>query len=80
MNTNRLGPPVSHEGWLLRLPGCPRALPLRRRLHRHPAPDGEINESTDTSDTLDWLLATSGHNGKAGICGISYSGFFAGAL
>lgn len=41
---------------------------------------GKINESTDTYDTIDWLLKnTKGHNGRAGIVGISYPGFYAAA-
>jgi putative CocE/NonD family hydrolase len=40
----------------------------------------DIDESTDTFDTIDWLLKNvKGHNGKAGIVGISYSGFYAAA-
>ena len=37
----------------------------------------EIDESTDTYDTLDWLLANiKGNNGKAGAFGVSYPGFY----
>jgi putative CocE/NonD family hydrolase len=40
----------------------------------------DIDESTDTYDTIDWLLKNvRGHNGKAGIQGISYPGFYAAA-
>jgi putative CocE/NonD family hydrolase len=36
------------------------------------------DESTDTYDTLEWLLKNvAGHNGRAGIMGISYPGFYA---
>lgn len=36
------------------------------------------NESTDTYDTIDWLLKNlSNHNGKVGQWGISYPGFYA---
>jgi hypothetical protein len=36
-----------------------------------------VDESTDTYDTIDWLLKNvPGNNGKAGIYGISYPGFF----
>jgi len=39
-----------------------------------------INESTDTYDTIDWLIKNiKGNNGKAGIVGISYPGFYAAA-
>ncbi len=35
-----------------------------------------IDESTDTSDTIDWLLKNvPGHNGRVGILGISYGGW-----
>ena len=35
-----------------------------------------IDESTDTFDTIDWLLKNiKGNNGKAGILGISYAGW-----
>ena len=35
-----------------------------------------IDESTDTWDTIDWLLKNiSGHNGKVGMYGISYDGW-----
>jgi putative CocE/NonD family hydrolase len=37
----------------------------------------DIDESTDTWDSIDWLLKNvRGHNGKAGIWGISYPGFY----
>jgi len=37
----------------------------------------DIDESTDTFDTIDWLLKNiPGHNGKAGMWGISYPGFY----
>jgi putative CocE/NonD family hydrolase len=42
-----------------------------------------INESTDTYDTIDWLVKNVPHNnGKAGMWGISYPGFYttAGAI
>jgi len=38
---------------------------------------GAVDESTDTSDTIDWLLAhVPGHNGRVGMWGISYPGFY----
>jgi hypothetical protein len=43
----------------------------------------DIDESTDTYDTIEWLLANlDGHNGRAGQWGISYPGFYtiAGAI
>src|SRR5271154_1656260 len=37
----------------------------------------DVDESSDTYDTLDWLLKNiPNNNGKAGIYGISYPGFF----
>ena len=37
----------------------------------------EIDESTDTYDTIEWLLErVRGHNGRVGISGISYPGFY----
>lgn len=40
----------------------------------------DIDESTDTFDTIDWLLKrVANHNGKVGMCGISYPGFYTAA-
>lgn len=40
----------------------------------------DVDESTDTYDTIEWLLHNvPRNNGKAGIWGISYPGFFAAA-
>jgi uncharacterized protein len=42
----------------------------------HSKQKGAIDESTDTWDTVDWLIKNvSGNNGKAGIFGISYPGW-----
>ncbi len=39
-----------------------------------------IDESTDAWDTIDWLAKNiPGHNGKVGMAGISYPGFYASA-
>lgn len=39
-----------------------------------------IDESTDTYDTIEWLLDnTDNHNGRVGMWGISYPGFYAAA-
>jgi uncharacterized protein len=38
---------------------------------------GEIDEATDTYDTVEWLLANLNDNGKVGVYGISYPGFYA---
>ncbi len=41
---------------------------------------GEFDESTDMFDTVEWLLKNvPNHNGKVGIWGISYPGFFVSA-
>jgi putative CocE/NonD family hydrolase len=40
----------------------------------------EVDESTDTYDTIEWLLQNvPGHNGKVGMWGISYPGFYVAA-
>jgi len=40
----------------------------------------DVDESTDAYDTIDWLLKNvPGNNGKAGLYGISYPGFFVAA-
>ena len=40
----------------------------------------QIDESSDTYDTIDWLVKNlPNHNGKVGIVGISYPGFYAAA-
>ena len=40
----------------------------------------KIDESTDTYDTIDWLIKNvENNNGKVGIYGISYPGFYASA-
>jgi putative CocE/NonD family hydrolase len=42
----------------------------------HKSPNS-VDESTDTSDTIEWLLKhVKGHNGKVGQTGISYPGFY----
>src|SRR5678816_3690410 len=43
----------------------------------HTTQTGAVDESTDTWDTIDWLIKnTENNNGKAGIFGISYPGWF----
>jgi putative CocE/NonD family hydrolase len=45
----------------------------------NPAKKGpeDVDESSDTFDTITWLLAhVRGHNGKVGMWGISYPGFY----
>jgi putative CocE/NonD family hydrolase len=48
---------------------------------RHDVGDGKgIDESTDMYDTVDWLLNNvPGNNGRVGIMGISYPGFYTAA-
>lgn len=44
----------------------------------HATQKGAVDESTDTWDTIDWLIKnTENNNGKAGIVGISYPGWLA---
>jgi putative CocE/NonD family hydrolase len=50
---------------------------MNRALVDHHAPKA-IDESTDTYDTVDWLLKNvQGNNGRAGFVGTSYPGFLA---
>jgi putative CocE/NonD family hydrolase len=45
-------------------------------LMTRPPGSARVDESTDTWDTIDWLLTNvPGHNGRVGIRGISYSGW-----
>ena len=37
----------------------------------------EISEMTDTYDTVEWLLANTVNNGRVGVKGMSYPGFYA---
>ena len=38
----------------------------------------DVDETTDTHDTIDWLLKNvSGNNGRVGVIGLSYDGFLA---
>ncbi len=48
--------------------------------HRSDADPKAVDESTDTYDTIQWLLDNvEGHNGRVGQWGISYPGFYAAA-
>jgi putative CocE/NonD family hydrolase len=54
---------------------------VHMRPHR-PTKDGpdDFDESSDTWDTVDWLVKNvQGNNGRVGIAGISYPGFYAAA-
>lgn len=54
-------------------PALPTADKARRR-----TPKGPHDESTDTYDTIEWLLKNvPNNNGRVGIMGISYPGFYA---
>lgn len=38
---------------------------------------GEVNDATDTYDTIEWLVNNvPGNNGNVGMCGISYPGYY----
>jgi uncharacterized protein len=39
----------------------------------------KIDESTDTYDTIDWLIKNTSNNGRVGTYGISYPGFYTSA-
>lgn len=39
----------------------------------------DVDESSDTYDTIDWLLKNTNSNGRVGLYGISYPGFYASA-
>ena len=46
----------------------------------NPKSSADVDESTDTYDTVEWLLKhVANNNGRAGIWGISYPGFFTSA-
>ena len=48
------------------------------RMQKDPRSPAGINESTDTYDTIDWLVKNVPHNnGKVGVLGISYPGWLA---
>jgi len=41
--------------------------------------NADVDESSDTYDTIEWLLKNTRNNGRVGIYGISYPGFYASA-
>jgi len=46
----------------------------------HKSAPSDVDESSDTYDTIEWLLENvEGHNGRVGLYGISYPGFYAAA-
>src|SRR5437867_345443 len=45
-----------------------------------PKGNADVDESTDTYDTVEWLLKkVTNHNGRVGLWGISYPGFYTSA-
>ncbi len=54
---------------------------VNMRPHRpHKQGSRDIDESTDTYDTIDWLIKNiPNHNGRVGMWGISYPGFYTAA-
>jgi hypothetical protein len=53
---------------------------MRPTLSKSERNSNQIDESTDTFDTIEWLLDNiNNHNGKVGIWGISYPGFYSAA-
>lgn len=49
-----------------------------RPFNPKPASKNEVDEATDTYDTVDWLLKNAvNNNGRVGVMGISYPGFYA---
>ena len=54
------------------------ALPAAGRRQPGKGRNAPHDESTDTYDTIEWLLkSVAGNNGRVGIMGISYPGFYA---
>lgn len=50
---------------------------MNRPIVAHTTPQ-DIDETTDTHDTIDWLLKNvPGNNGRVGVLGVSYDGFLA---
>jgi uncharacterized protein len=57
--------------------GAWREMTPQKTAHGGP---NDIDESTDTWDTIDWLVKNvPGNNGRVGLVGISYPGFYAAA-
>lgn len=47
-------------------------------MHVRPAGFGSVDETTDSYDTVDWLVKNiPGNNGRVGFAGCSYPGFYA---
>jgi putative CocE/NonD family hydrolase len=52
---------------------------VNMRPHNPAKKDGDIDESSDTWDTIDWLVKHVPNNGRVGQWGISYPGFYTAA-
>jgi hypothetical protein len=82
----RLGPSVglAHAGYIFveqdvrgRYLSEGAFVEMRPQLEAHPNPQA-IDESTDTYDTIEWLVHNvAGNNGRVGMTGTSYPGFYA---
>lgn len=83
--TNLMGEvyPLAKEGYIFVFQDCRGKYKSEgtMQIHQplaHAREKGAIDESTDTWDTVDWLVKTlPNNNGKAGIYGISYPGWLA---
>ncbi len=81
-NFEEMTPNQSGEVAQLTAAGRPRAGKPRGRQKglRNLSSVGPIDESTDAYDTIEWLLKNlPNHNGRVGLMGISYPGFYASA-
>lgn len=85
---SKIGPSeaLTHEGWIFvhqDVRGCFMSGGEFVNITPHIAAKRgkqDVDESTDTYDTIEWLLANvQGHNGRVGQWGISYPGFYAAA-
>ncbi|MCA9654263.1 MAG: CocE/NonD family hydrolase [Myxococcales bacterium] len=84
---SRLGPSdaLMERGWIFveqDVRGCfmSEGEFVNMRPHLEDKQAGQIDESTDAFDTIEWLLANvEGHNGRVGMVGTSYPGFYAAA-
>ncbi len=57
--------------------GCRTEMTPEKNVHRGPK---DVDESTDTYDTIEWLVKNiPNNNGRVGMIGISYPGFYASA-
>jgi putative CocE/NonD family hydrolase len=83
--TQRLGPSryVAEEGYIVAcqdVRGRFMSEGLYDNMRPHVPGDSDIDESSDTYDTIEWLIDNvEGNNGKVGMWGISYPGFYAAA-